>query len=228
MTLVADKRLAAFAAILEPMRILVTAFDAFGGEEINPTEQALAHLPNEIGGAQISKRVVPTVFGKSLEKVISAAEEEQVDAVVCLGQAGGRAHITPELIGINLADATIADNAGARPQDEPVVVGGPAAYFSTLPVKKMVAAIAASGATAADEGVEIPAELSTTAGTFVCNQLLYGLLHHFAGTPVKAGFIHVPFSAEQNKKNYPMLELAQIVTGIERALAAVVEDASQQ
>lgn len=227
MTLVADKRLAAFAAILEPMRILVTAFDAFGGEEINPTEQALAHLPNEIGGAQISKRVVPTVFGKSLAEVISAAEEEQVDAVVCLGQAGGRAHITPELIGINLADATIADNAGARPQDEPVVVGGPAAYFSTLPVKKMVAAIAASGANA-DEGVEIPAELSTTAGTFVCNQLLYGLLHHFAGTPVKAGFIHVPFSAEQNKKNYPMLELAQIVTGIERALAAVVEDASQQ
>lgn len=110
----------------------------------------------------------------------------------------------------------------------PLVAGGPAAYFSTLPVKKMVAAIAASGATVADGGGEIPAELSTTAGTFVCNQLLYGLLHHCAGTPVKVGFIHVSFSAEQNKKNYPMLELAQIVTGIERALAAVVEDASQQ
>lgn len=110
----------------------------------------------------------------------------------------------------------------------PLVAGGPAAYFSTLPVKKMVAAIATSSATASDEGIEIPAELSTTAGTFVCNQLLYGLLHHCANTPVKVGFIHVPFSTEQNKKNYPMLELAQIVTGIERALAAVVEDASQQ
>lgn len=198
------------------MKILVTAFDAFGGEEINPTERALDRLPDNIGGAQLIKHLLPTVFGESLKQAVAVAEEEDVDAVVSLGQAGGRSHITPEWIGINLADASIPDNEGKQPSDKPVVDGGPAAYFSTLPVKAMVAAI---------QDAELPARVSTTAGTFVCNQLLYGLLHHFKDRQVKAGFIHVPFIKEQAKENSPMLELADVVRGVECAISAVAKNA---
>lgn len=198
------------------MKILVTAFDAFGGEEINPTERALDRLPDNIGGAQLIKHLLPTVFGEALKQAVAAAEKEDVDAVVSLGQAGGRSHITPEWIGINVADASIPDNEGKQPSDKPVVDGGPAAYFSTLPVKAMVAAI---------QDAELPARVSTTAGTFVCNQLLYGLLHHFKDTQVKAGFIHVPFIKEQAKENSPMLELADVVRGVECAISAVAKDA---
>ena len=154
--------------------------------------------------------MIPTKFGESLRRAIEAAEGSAVDAIVCLGQAGGRAHITPERVAINVMDADIPDNAGYQPVDVPVVEGGPAAYFSTLLVKEMVAAMEDS-----------PARLSNTAGTFVCNQLLYGLLHHFAATRVRAGFVHVPFITEQEKTEKPMMELAEIVEGIERALWAV-------
>ena len=135
------------------MKILVTAFDAFGGESINPTEQVLNHLPGRIGRAEISQLVVPTKFGESLRRVTEAAEEESADAVVCLGQAGGRERITPERVAINVMDAEIPDNAGYQPVDVPVVDEGPAAYLSTLPVKAMVKAIG-----------DIPARLSNTAG----------------------------------------------------------------
>lgn len=192
------------------MKILVTAFDAFGGESINPTEQALELLPEEVGGAELVKTVIPTKFGESLRRVIALAEESSVDAIVCLGQAGGRKHITPERVAINVMDAEIPDNAGYQPVDVPVVEGGPAAYFSTLPVKEMVAAMD-----------DCPARVSNTAGTFVCNQLLYGLLHHFAGTEVRAGFVHVPYIEEQNKADKPMMALAEVVEGIKRALWAV-------
>lgn len=154
--------------------------------------------------------MIPTKFGESLRRAIEAAEVSAVDAIVCLGQAGGRAHITPERVAINVMDADIPDNAGYQPVDVPVVEGGPAAYFSTLPVKEMVAAME-----------DIPARLSNTAGTFVCNQLLYGLLHRFADTGISAGFVHVPFSTEQEKTDKPMMELADIVEGIKRALWAV-------
>lgn len=192
------------------MKILVTAFDAFGGERINPTERALQQLPDRIGDAELIKLVIPTKFGESLRRTTEAAEGSAVDAIVCLGQAGGRAHITPERVAINVMDADIPDNAGYQPVDVPVVEGGPAAYFSTLPVKEMVSEIE-----------NCPARVSNTAGTFVCNQLLYGLLHHFAGTEVRAGFIHVPYIKEQNKADKPMMELADIVEGIKRALWAV-------
>lgn len=192
------------------MKILVTAFDAFGGESINPTERALQQLPDRIGDAKLIKVVIPTKFGESLRRTIEAAEGSAVDAIVCLGQAGGRAHITPERVAINIMDAEIPDNEGYQPVDVPVVEGGPAAYFSTLPVKEMVAAME-----------DIPARLSNTAGTFVCNQLLYGLLHHFAGTRISAGFVHVPFITEQEKTEKPMMELAEIVEGVKRALRAV-------
>lgn len=192
------------------MKILVTAFDAFGGESINPTERALQQLPDRIGDAELIKLVIPTKFGESLRRAIEAAEVSAVDVIVCLGQAGGRAHITPERVAINVMDADIPDNAGYQPVDVPVVEGGPAAYFSTLPVKEMVAAME-----------DIPARLSNTAGAFVCNQLLYGLLHHFAGAKVRAGFVHVPFITEQEKTDKPMMEPADIVEGIKRALWAV-------
>lgn len=192
------------------MKILVTGFDAFGGESINPTERALQQLPDRIGDAELIKLVIPTKFGESLRRTIEAAEGSAVDAIVCLGQAGGRAHITPERVAINVMDADIPDNAGYQPVDVPVVEGGPTAYFSTLPVKEMVAAVGDS-----------PARLSNTAGTFVCNQLLYGLLHHFAGTRVSAGFVHVPYITEQEKTDKPMMELADIVEGVKRALWAV-------
>lgn len=192
------------------MKILVTAFDAFGGESINPTEQALQQLPERVGDAELVKLVIPTKFGESLRWVLEAAEESLADAIVCLGQAGGRAHITPERVAINIMDADIADNAGYQPMDVPVVEGGPAAYFSTLPVKEMVAAMG-----------DIPGRLSNTAGTFVCNQLLYGLLHHFAGTGVRVGFVHVPYIKEQCKTDKPMMELPMLVEGIERVLGAV-------
>lgn len=192
------------------MKILVTAFDAFDGESINPTERALQQLPDRIGAAELIKLVIPTKFGESLRRTIEAAEGSAVDAIVCLGQAGGRAHITPERVAINIMDAEIPDNAGYQPVDVPVVEDGPAAYFSTLPVKEIVAAME-----------DIPARLSNTAGTFVCNQLLYGLLHHFAGTRISAGFVHVPFITEQEKTEKPMMELAEIVEGIKRALRAV-------
>ena len=192
------------------MKILVTAFDAFGGESINPTERALQQLPDRIGDAELIKLVIPTKFGESLRRAIEAAEVSAVDVIVCLGQAGGRAHITPERVAINVMDADIPDNAGYQPVDVPVVEGGPVAYFSTLPVKEMVAAMEDS-----------PARLSNTAGTFVCNQLLYGLLHRFADTGISAGFVHVPFSTEQEKTDKPMMELAEIVEGIKRALWAV-------
>ena len=192
------------------MKILVTAFDAFGGESINPTERALQQLPDHIGDAELVKLVIPTKFGESLRRAIEVAEDSEVEAIVCLGQAGGRAHITPERVAINVMDADIPDNAGYQPVDVPVVEGGPAAYFSTLPVKEMVAAMEDS-----------PARVSNTAGTFVCNQLLYGLLHHFEGTRVSAGFVHVPYITEQEKTEKPMMELAEIVEGIKRALWAV-------
>lgn len=192
------------------MKILVTAFDAFGGESINPTERALQQLPDRIGDAELIKLVIPTKFGESLRRAIEAAEDTAVDAILCFGQAGGRAHITPERVAINVMDADIPDNAGYQPVDVPVVEGGPTAYFSTLPVKEMVAAME-----------DIPARLSNTAGTFVCNQLLYGLLHHFAGAKVRAGFVHVPFITEQEKTDKPMMELADIVEGVKRALWAV-------
>ena len=192
------------------MKILVTAFDAFGGESINPTERALQQLPDRIGDAELVKLVIPTKFGESLRRTIEAAEGSAVEAIVCLGQAGGRAHITPERVAINVMDADIPDNAGYQPVDVPVVEGGPTAYFSTLPVKEMVAAVG-----------DRPARLSNTAGTFVCNQLLYGLLHHFEGTRVSAGFVHVPYITEQEKTDKPMMELADIVEGVKRALWAV-------
>ena len=150
------------------MKLLLTAFDPFGGETVNPAQEAVKMVSSRVGNVEVIKCVVPTVFGKSIETVAAAIEDCRPDAVLCIGQAGGRADLTPERIAINLDDASIADNEGNRPVDTPIFPDGKPAYFSTLPVKAMVAAIRAAG---------IPASLSNTAGTFVCNHLMYGVLY---------------------------------------------------
>ena len=195
------------------MNILVTAFDPFGGEAVNPAQLAAEALPCRIGRHTIIKQIVPTVFGLSADLVTGQMDALSPDAVVCVGQAGGRDAITPERVAINIMDAAIADNAGLIPRDVPVVPGGPAAYFSTLPVKAMAAAIQDAG---------LPAKLSNTAGTFVCNQLLYRVLHHAATRMpgCRCGFIHVPYIPAQTTEK-PSMPLEDIVKGLAAAISAI-------
>ena len=196
------------------MKILVTAFDPFGGESVNPAQQAVELLADEIEGKMIRKLVIPTVFGRAAELVIEAMNTIRPDAVICVGQAGGRRAVTPERVAINVMDANIKDNVGQQPVDEPIVPGGPAAYFSTLPVKTMVAAIRDAG---------LPGDISNSAGTFVCNSLLYSVLHHAAEhmPETRAVFVHVPYIPEQTvgKENVPSMPLEDIVRALSAAIA---------
>lgn len=200
------------------MKLLLTAFDPFGGETVNPAQEAVKMVSSRVGNVEIIKCVVPTVFGKSIKAVAAAIEDCRPDAVLCIGQAGGRADLTPERIAINLDDASIADNEGNRPVDTPIFPDGKPAYFSTLPVKAMVAAIRAAG---------IPASLSNTAGTFVCNHLMYGVLYtlekYYPG--VRGGFLHVPYIPSQvtGGRGIPSMSAADIVRGLEAAIAAIGE-----
>ena len=197
------------------MNILITAFAPFQGEEINATMEALALLPDSIHGHTLCKHILPVEFGKAVEAAVSLVEEVQPDAVVCLGQASGRADITPERVAINVMDARIADNGGWQPCDVPVRADGPAAYFSTLPVKAMVQAMKENG---------VPASLSNTAGTFVCNDLMYGLLDHLAetGRRIPAGFIHIPATpAQAAVRPTPSLAPETVAKGLEAALATL-------
>ncbi len=201
------------------MKILVTAFDPFGGETVNPALESVLLLPDVIDGADILKLVVPTVFTKSAEIAAEAMAMHLPDAVVCLGQAGGRTAITPERVAINIDDARIIDNEGNQPVDQPIIPGGPAAYFATLPIKAMVKAIGDAG---------FPASVSNTAGTFVCNHLIYHVLHLAAEKYPRmlGGFIHVPYLHEQaQKQKEPCFSMAlcDIVRGIEAAISAVAK-----
>lgn len=200
------------------MKILLTGFDPFGGESINPAWEAVKRVKAP-AGAELIRLEVPTVFGRSITTVLTSMRLHRPDVVVCVGQAAGRSEITPERVAINIADASIPDNEGNTPCDEPIYPEGENACFSTLPVKAMVEAIKAAG---------LPASLSNTAGTFVCNQLMYGLLYHisreFPG--VGGGFIHVPCIPEQAarmEKPVPSLPLPEIVRGLEAAMSVLVE-----
>lgn len=197
---------------MEQKKLLITGFDPFGGESINPSWEAVKALPETIGTWQLTKLEVPTVFGKAGETVLAAAEKLHPDAVLCVGQAGGRAAITPELVAINLRYGRIADNAGCAPMDEPVWPDGPAAYFSTLPVRNMAQAIVDAG---------LPGQVSYSAGAFVCNDLLYTVLNHYAGTPVRAAFIHVPFLPQQAKEGVPSMSQEDIQKGLAAAILAM-------
>lgn len=190
-------------------KLLITGFDPFGGETINPAWEAVKLLPDTIGDYRLTKLEIPTVFGRAAETVLEKAEEVRPQVILCIGQAGGRAAVTPERVAINLRDAKITDNDGNQPVDEPCVPGGPTAYFATVPVKAMVKAMADAGLSAA---------VSNTAGTFVCNDTLYTLLHRFDGTSVRCGFIHVPYLPQQGTPN---LELDRTVAALEAAVQAL-------
>lgn len=190
-------------------QLLITGFEPFGGETVNPSWEAVRLLPEELGGCKLTKLQIPTVFGRAAETVLEAARMLQPDVILCIGQAGGRSGVTPEVVGINLREARIPDNAGYQPENVPVVQDAPAAYFSTVPVRAMVGAIRDAG---------VPAALSYSAGAFVCNDVLFSLLHAYDGTQTKVGFIHVPFLPEQAKENVPSLPLADIVAALTAAI----------
>ena len=200
------------------MKILITGFDPFGGETVNPATEAVKLLQAPEGTVLSRLTDLPTVFGTG-DTVCQAILREKPQAVVCVGQAGGRAAVTVERVAINVMDASIEDNRGFCPRDLPVEPGGAAAYFSTLPIRKIVSAIRAAG---------VPAQISNTAGTFVCNSLLYQVLSFLQRQqlPVKAGFIHVPFLPSQAEAHpgCPGLPLSQMVTALEAALSAIGED----
>ncbi len=188
-------------------KILITGFEPFDGEKINPSWEAVSRLPERINGYELVKLRIPVIFGTAADFVIKAAEENGVQAILCIGQAGGRQVISPELVGINLRHSIIPDNDGYLPKDEPIIRGGDAAYFSTLPVRNIAEAINASG---------IPSQVSYSAGAYVCNDLLYTLLLRYNGSKVRVGFIHIPYSSEQNKE--PCMDIQKIIKGLTVAI----------
>lgn len=200
------------------MKILVTGFDPFGGDKINPAIEAVKRLPEEINGVEIIKLEIPTIFNKSAKVVKEAIEKYHPDYVLNVGQAGGRSALTPERVAININDGRIPDNDGYQPLGEPIHEDGETAYFTQLPIKTMVKAIRAAG---------IPAEVSNTAGTYVCNHIMYQVqyMRDKEFPDLKAGFIHIPFLPEQvvNRPNTPSMSLNDIVSGLTAALGAIVE-----
>ncbi len=195
------------------MKVLVTGFEPFGGETMNPAYEAVMQLKVSLKGHVIIKKCLPVVFHESLRVLDSMIETENPDLIICVGQAGGRTQISIERVGINIDDARIADNRQQSPIDAPINPSGPAAYFSNLPIKAMSQAIGDSG---------IPASVSNTAGTFVCNHVLYGLMDMIAQKyPLKrGGFIHVPYAPEQvaQTPNLPSMHLSDIVKALEIAI----------
>lgn len=194
------------------MTLLLTGFAPFGGETLNPSWEAVRRLDGErLGDLTVVAAQLPTEFGAALRVLDELLERHRPTLVVAVGQAGGRAELSLERIAINVDDARIPDNAGRQPIDEPVVAGGPAAYFSTLPIKAMTRALRDAG---------IPATVSQTAGTFVCNHVFYGLLHRLQGTGVRGGFIHIPYLPTQAavQPGAPSMALETLIAGLRLAL----------
>lgn len=199
--------------------VLITGFDPFDGEKVNPAWEVAKQLDQKIiGECVIYSKQLPTVFQKSLQVLQSYIEEIQPSFIICIGQAGGRADITLERVAINIDDARIPDNEGNQPIDVSVVKDGPAAYFSTLPIKSIVKQLRENG---------IPASVSQTAGTFVCNHVFYGLMHMLAkgNTNIRAGFVHIPFLLEQaiSYQGQPSMSLTTITKGIELLIQTMLE-----
>lgn len=190
-------------------RLLITGFDAFGGSDLNPSWLAVKTLPDRIGDYLLRKEMIPTCFGESAQRVLEAAADFQPDVILCVGLAGGRDAVTPERIAVNIRDARIPDNAGNQPKGDFSVADGPAAYFATVPVEEMAQAIRDTG---------IPGCVSNSAGAFVCNDTLYTLLHRYTGTPVRVGFIHIPYLPQQGS---PSLPLSDAVTALTAAIEAI-------
>ena len=202
------------------MKILLTGFDPFGGETVNPAYEAVKLLPDRIETAEIVKLQLPTVFGRSGELLERVIEANRPDAVICVGQAGGRFAITPERVAINIMDCRIPDNSGYQPVDVVIRPDGENAYFSSLPTRRLVEHLRENG---------IPAELSYTAGSYVCNYVMYTLLYliNTKYPSTIGGFIHVPFSAEQvadKCPGTPSMELTTIARGLECSVEVVVRE----
>ncbi|WP_234120350.1 pyroglutamyl-peptidase I [Clostridium hydrogenum] len=201
-------------------KVLVTGFDPFGGENINPALEVIKELKNrKFEKVELVTKEIPTVFYKSIKVLEEAMEELKPDVVICIGQAGGRSEITVERVGINIIDARISDNEGNQPVDTLIAPNGPAAYFSTIPIKDIVENIRKVG---------VPASVSNSADTFVCNQLLYGLMHIISTkyNKVKGGFIHIPYLPEQalNYKNQPSMSLLNMVKALEVAIDTAAQE----
>ena len=195
--------------------LLITGFDPFGGETVNPAWESVRRLPDTVGTYNLTKLQIPTVFGAAADVILQAVDKmsSPPDVILCIGQAGGRRAITPEFVAINHRHASIADNAGNRICHAPIVTDGPAAYFATVDVQAMTDAIAAAG---------YPAQISYSAGVFVCNDVLYTLLHRFADTPTRVGFVHVPYLPEQAKdETTPTMAQDAIVDALCAAIGAL-------
>lgn len=198
--------------------VLVTGFGPFGGEPINPALEAIKLLEGRIiGGCRVVTRELPVTRFEAIDAIVKHIWDADPALVLAVGQAGGRLEITPERVAINVDDYRIPDNGGFQPVDEPIVAGGPAAYWSTLPIKAMVVAMRGAG---------IPASVSNSAGTFVCNHLFYGLMHQLAkaGGKIRGGFVHIPYLPEQAARigSQPSMAVETIVKGLEVALETAI------
>ncbi|MGL4989950.1 MAG: pyroglutamyl-peptidase I [Paraclostridium sp.] len=201
------------------MKILITGFDPFAGESINPALEAVKMLPSSISGCDIVKLEIPTIFKKSVNIIEENIIKHRPDIVISIGQATGRFGVTPERVAINLDDAIIKDNDGNQPIDKKISIDGPDAYFSTLPLKAMVEEMKKN---------DIPATISNTAGTFVCNHVMYSVLHliNTKKLKIRAGFIHVPAIPRQviNKSSIPCMNINDIVRGLEISIKVIIEN----
>ena len=188
-------------------KILVTGFEPFATSPLNPSGEIVKALI----GDDLVTAILPVVFGQASAQLRELIDLHKPSAVLCLGQAEGRSVITPERIAINLDDARIADNAGNQPKEQRIIVDGPDGHFSTLPIEKMVASMKAAG---------IPASISLSAGTFVCNHIFYVMQDYLKDSSVKSGFMHVPLMDEQRKEypNLPTMPIRQMVAGVQISL----------
>ena len=188
-------------------KILVTGFEAFDKSALNPS----AEIVKALKGDDLVAALLPVVFGQASSTLKELIDLHKPSAVLCLGQAEGRSEMTPERIAINVDNARIADNAGNQPLEQRITADGPDGYFSTLPIEKIVESMKAAG---------IPASISLSAGTFVCNHIFYVLQDYLKDSPIKSGFIHVPLMDEQRKEfpNLPTMPIRQMVAGVEIAL----------
>lgn len=189
--------------------LLITGFDPFSGANVNASWAAVEGLPDTIGDFALCKLQLQTVFGRAPHAVIEKADACHPDAILCVGVAAGRDAVTPERIGVNIRDARIADNAGVQPRGERIVPDAPAAYFSSMDVERMAQAARETGCRAA---------VSNSAGTFVCNDTLFTLLHHFRDSSVRVGFVHVPQLPTQGS---PSMPLERIVAALRAMIPAI-------
>ncbi len=192
---------------------LVTCFEPFGGDPVNPSKECVFSLPDRIGQMEIIRKEIPTVFGKAGKAVLRSAQECGARMILLTGVAGGRSCVTPETVAINLRDASIADNEGNRPWNEKVLPDGPDAIFSTLPVHTMITRVSS-----------LPIRLSYSAGTFVCNDAFYTVLEAMKNTGIPVGFLHVPlFPDEADQKGLPSLKKESTVECLAAWLKAAEE-----